>query len=93
MAKLQVSKVLKVRAVGDSLVHNFNAMQVGRLQFVGRKFDKESDEFVILPDGEEVTFRAEYIQAVQAGELEALDDETCKLCGLPPLAIVKVSKK
>jgi hypothetical protein len=82
--------ILSVKAVGDSLVHNFMALQAHRLQFVGRKHDIASDKFVILSEGEVVEFRHEYKQAVLAGDLECMDDESRILCGLP---LAKVSKK
>lgn len=84
-----MAKILKVKAVGESLVHNFNAFAAGRLQFVGRKFDLKSDSWLILPEGEEVPFRAEYLHAVKEGDLEPLDDETCRLCGVPALKALK----
>lgn len=85
MALLQ--KKLRVKAVGDSRTHNFEAMRAGRLQFVGRKYDPATEDWTtILPDGEEVPFRFEYVQAIKEGNLEPLDDETCRHCGLPPLS-------
>lgn len=75
-------KMLHVRAVGDAKVHNYRALQGGRLQFVGRKYDSATDEWLTLPEGEKIEFRAEYVQEIREGNLQPLDQETCRICGV-----------
>lgn len=72
---------LKVRPVANVLVSDFEALNSGVRRFVGRRFDP-SVGFVPLDEDAEVPFRAEYVQAVKAGELEPCDAETAKLCGV-----------
>lgn len=84
-----MAKVLKVRCVEGALVHNLDALQAHQLKFVGRKFDKVTKSWLPVPEGETVPFRAEYVQAVKSGELEPLDKETCRLCGVPTFLVSK----
>lgn len=88
-----MKKSLNVKAVPDRLQPNFEAFEAGVRRFVGRKFDPTAGEvdsrgeaqggFVILPEGESVSLRAEYIKAVKDGDLLPADAETAKLCGVP----------
>ncbi len=85
-------KTLRVRAIGDTLVQDYQAMQGGVRRYIGRKYDKtlgggdfnqggwaSTDHIVEIPN------LAEYRMEVKLGHLEVADDETAELCGVQPL--------
>ena len=80
---------LSVRAKGTALVHHFEALETlpnGTLRFVGRKHDPKvgaNGGWVPTDQPEQVPDRHEYRHAVKAGDLEAADEATAKLCGVP----------
>lgn len=76
---------LRVRAVGDALVTDFEAMQHGIRRFIGRKL-------VLTEDGRhgfestgvaEVDNLEHYRIALRYGDLEACDAETAAAAGVP----------
>lgn len=76
---------LKVRAVQGHLQPNFEAFSAGVRRFIGWKFDSSLGTrggFVPLPDGEEIPYRAEYVQALKEGALAPMDYETAQICGV-----------
>ncbi len=77
---------LRVLAAGDTLVANLEAEEAGARRFIGRRFDGEgpNGEARWTPTDEpvELPYRAEYVSALKAGDLDAADDETARLAGL-----------
>jgi hypothetical protein len=75
-------KTIKVWAEGTYLVPDYDAMEQGKLRFIGRY---HSPDVGInggwVPHLEPVTipYRAEYIQELRAGTLSAGDKETARL--------------
>lgn len=90
-------KTIRVRPVGNALVMDLDAMEAGIKRMVGRKPVKQEGEMVVHGDplyntlgvdwvstGQTVTlkYRHEYRQAVQQGDLEVMDEESAKMCGV-----------
>lgn len=83
-------KTLRVRARGTGLVQNYERLEASvnpANQFIGRRFEERKDApgqyaFVPTNETEEVPYRPEYVLALQAGDLEAADDETARAAGL-----------
>lgn len=85
-----MKKMLKVRAVEGRLQPDFEAFESGIRRFVGCRFDQSigakdakgipQGGFVSLERDVKVPYRAEYVQAVKEGDLEAADIETARLC-------------
>jgi len=92
-----MAKTLCVRAKGQALVHNFEALEAGILRFVGWRRDStlgepvtQADGTVVTPGGwvhtgepVEVPNRHEYRHALIVGDLEPADEATARAVGLP----------
>jgi len=77
---------LRVKAAGLALVPDYEAQDAGILRFIGRRHDAKlgvNGGWAPTDAPVEVPFRAEYVQEVQAGCLEACDEETARACGVP----------
>jgi hypothetical protein len=80
------SKVLRVRAVGYAMVQDLEAMDAGVRRFIGRKLTEvEPGVWGFVPTGAVVTvpYRAEYVADIKDGCLEAADEETAMVAGVP----------
>jgi hypothetical protein len=93
-----MKKTLKVKAVGDSPVQNYQAMQEGLRRYIGRvydasllKYDEESEEvgkvshkggWILLDEVVEVPNTTEYRHEVKEGNLVAADEQTAMICGV-----------
>lgn len=75
-------KTLKVRAVEESLVQDYKAMQDGVRRFIGRKFDADAGGWILLECIVEVPNIAEYRHEIKQGNLIAADYQTATLCGV-----------
>lgn len=87
------------------MVPNLEAMDAGVRRFIGRRLDPsqgekfvdaekvERQQAVFVPADESVPERAEYIDAVRSGDLEALDEATAKKCGVKHAAHAKSEPK
>ena len=78
-------KTLCVRARGDALLQDYEAMDARVKRFVGRKLvEVEPSKWGFVPTGESVSvpFRGEYVRAVQEGDLWAADAATAAACGV-----------
>jgi hypothetical protein len=79
-------KTLRLRASGDALLSHYESMANGVRRFVGREY-KEIEPgvwgFAPKREPEEVPNRAEYREAVQAGDAEPADEATAKACRVP----------
>jgi hypothetical protein len=78
-------KTLRVRARGDSLVQNYERLDLGVNAFIGRVFKETSPgRHGFAPTNEvvEVPYRAEYVKALREGDLEAADEATALAAGL-----------
>ena len=76
---------LLVKAAGKALVPDFEALDGGILRFVGRRHDAsigKNGGWVPLDTAVKVPYRAEYLQELKAGALEAADEQTAKLAGI-----------
>ncbi len=87
---MQPPKTLRLKAAGTAMVPVFEKMAQGVRQFVGRELrkvsaDGEPEQFGFEPVSEptEVPYRAEYVEAVKAGDLLPADKETADACGVP----------
>ncbi len=72
-------KMLRLRAKGDALLQDLEAMDAGVRRFVGRKFSQmEPGQWAFVPNDEvvEKPARAEYVQAVKEGDAWAADQLT-----------------
>ncbi|MDI3282116.1 hypothetical protein [Polyangium sp. 15x6] len=71
-------KKLKVKAVGAVLVPDYEAIEQGVLRFIGRRHDPKAGPnggWVPTEQAIEVPYRLEYLQELQAGNLEPAEDE------------------
>ncbi len=79
------TKTLCVRARGDALLQDYEALDAGVKRFVGRQF-KEVEPgqwgFVPTQDSAKIPYRAEYVRAVKEGDLWAADAATAAACGV-----------
>lgn len=76
---------LKVFPEGDALVPDYEALEQGKLRFVGRiRIAAEGINGGWIPKVEpvEVPFRLEYIQELKAGTLAPADEETARAAGI-----------
>ena len=71
---------LRVRAKAPALCQNYEALESGVKRFIGWKASPAG--FEATGDVESVPMRAEYVQAVKDGDLEAADDATATACGV-----------
>ncbi len=80
-----MSKKLRFRARGESLVQNLEKLDAGIKSFIGRRFLQVGpDSWGFDPTGvdEEVAYRAEYVKACKDDCLWPADEATAKLCGV-----------
>lgn len=80
-----MTKKLKVFAEGDALVPDYEALEQGKLRFIGRKrISGVGINGGWIPELEavEVPFRLEYIQELKAGALAPGDAETARVAGI-----------
>lgn len=80
-------KTLRVRASGTGCVQNHERLEGGTNSFIGRKFQERKDlpgtyGFVPTNEIEEVPYRAEYIHALKAGDLQPADKATADAAGV-----------
>jgi hypothetical protein len=80
-------KTLRVRARDGVLVQDHERLDAGVNAFVGHKFGPNPEaagQFAFVPTGEDVElpYRAEYVHAIAAGDLIAIDADTAKVAGL-----------
>lgn len=78
-------KKLRVFPEGDALVPDYEAIENGKLRFIGRKrIGAEGINGGWIPQLEavEVPFRLEYIQELKAGNLIPADEETARAAGI-----------
>lgn len=81
-----MKKTLKVFASDEALVPDYEALEQGKLRFVGRYRVAEFGEngaWMALLEAVDVPFRAEYLQELKAGALIAGDQETANLARVP----------
>lgn len=78
------SNVLRVRARGQALVHQLEAMNASPRNFIGREWFEQDGKAALRSTNEtvEIPNRAEYRTAVKEGSLWAADAETAKECGV-----------
>lgn len=81
--------ILKFKAVGTSLVRDYEAMEAGIRRFIGRKTVKLDNGQIAYEPTDEPTeksfyspYRGEYILECKAGALEPADEYTAKVCGV-----------
>jgi hypothetical protein len=86
---MQPPKTLRLKAAGTAMVPYFEKLSQGVRQFVGREMQKVSaegqpEEWGFAPTAEavEVPYRAEYVEAVKAGDLTPADKATADACGV-----------
>lgn len=80
-------KTLRVRPRGDALVQDHERLDAGVNAFVGRRFQELPDtpgQHGFVPTGEDATvpYRAEYLKALQDGDLLPADEATAKVAGV-----------
>jgi len=73
---------LRVCAVGTALATDYDAIEAGVRRFAGRRVDPEKGGFVPMDEPDEISARAEHVQAVREGDLEAADEATAAICGV-----------
>jgi hypothetical protein len=73
---------LKLRAVGNKLINDHDALDAGTCRYIGRKWDSSLKGY---PATEPSVVRPlpEYVIAVQNGDLAPADEATAKYCGVP----------
>lgn len=78
-------KKLRVKARGTAMVCDYAALDAGGRRFIGRTYDPTLGPAGGWPAAGvvEVPYRAEYAKAVRDGDLEAADEATALLCGVP----------
>jgi hypothetical protein len=85
-----MTRILKVKSVEGCMVQDYAAMRSGLKRFVGWKHvAKEIDGVVrsVFEKTDEVCtvpYRKEYFDAIREGSLEAADQATAQMVGLPP---------
>jgi hypothetical protein len=75
-------KTLLVRAAGQAMVPDFNALEAGSLRFIGRRHDPsvgKNGGWVPVEEPVEVPHRPEYLQELRAGALLPADEETARV--------------
>ena len=78
-------KKMCVRATAGRQVINIDAAESGVLRFVGRKLIvvDGAAAFEANKDPETVPYHPDYERAVREGDLEAADQATADMCGVP----------
>lgn len=80
-----MKKMLNVRAVGDALVQDYQAMQSGMRRYIGRKYDSsvgDNGGWIMLDEELQIPDCAEYRHEIKQGNLQAADEYTAHICGL-----------
>jgi hypothetical protein len=78
-------KTLKVFAEGEALVPDYEALEQGKLRFIGRKriaAEGINGGWVPQLESVEVPFRLEYLQELKAGALAPADEDTARAAGI-----------
>lgn len=73
---------LKLKAAGHKLIHDFTALQAGVGRYIGRRWDVSQKGWPASDEPSIVKPLAEYVKAVQVGDLLPGDEETAKYCGV-----------
>mgnify|MGYP006921341540 CR=1 FL=1 len=78
-------KILRVRAIGDALVQDYQAMRDHVRRYIGRRYDPSvgvNGGWVSTDEVVEVPNIAEYRLEVREGNLEPADPRTAMDCGV-----------
>lgn len=80
-----MTKTLRVFPEGDALVPDYEAIENGKLRFIGRKriaTEGINGGWVPQLDPVQVPFRLEYLQELRSGALVPADEETARAAGI-----------
>lgn len=73
---------LKLLAVGDKLINDYDAAIAGTCRYIGRRWDANLKGWPATSEPSSVRPLPEYVMHVQHGDIHAADEETARYCGV-----------